>query len=404
MNKTNNSHCVVMNLIVATLVALSLIAAASAQTGGRVAADNSVRDRNTFTDPRDGKIYRTVEIDGLTWMAQNLNFARPAKGNSWCYNNNASNCEKYGRLYDLDAAKNACPAEWRLPSMDDWISLKTAAAGAKEKLNMDEWILQVAAAATDAQEKLKSKTGWNMSYCELDGYVRGNYNGTDDLGFSALPGGTRGHQSEDATRFEFLNARGYWWTSTEFEYEMYEMFGLDYKRHAMLYVTLGHGDRASYGDDTDGNGSTGFSVRCVRGKAVEGTDKFIDTFKKIREMMWEEGKEYFKKASEMAKAAEAPRVIADFESAFLATVAKGKNPAQITESDLIFNSPESQWWQYVVTRGGKITATSKVSFGNVEAGAATLTSVYNANRRCFNRTITPEELAPMIPNWRSDCR
>jgi len=51
-------------------------------------------------------------------MAQNLNFV-PANG-SVCHGDKESNCDKYGRLYNWDAAMKACPAGWRLPTVDEW--------------------------------------------------------------------------------------------------------------------------------------------------------------------------------------------------------------------------------------------------------------------------------------------
>ncbi|MDR0331282.1 MAG: hypothetical protein LBH93_06190, partial [Chitinispirillales bacterium] len=46
-----------------------------------------------------------VTINGLTWMKKNLNIETP---DSWCYNDSASYCAKYGRLYTWEAAKSAC--------------------------------------------------------------------------------------------------------------------------------------------------------------------------------------------------------------------------------------------------------------------------------------------------------
>ena len=92
-----------------------------------------------MTDPRDGKTYKTVEVSGRTWMAENLNFAGDddfplLEDGSLCYDDEKENCELYGRLYTREAAMNttacayntscspadplqgACPTGWHIPS------------------------------------------------------------------------------------------------------------------------------------------------------------------------------------------------------------------------------------------------------------------------------------------------
>jgi len=311
----------------------------SAKQGGQSAKSDKPQKATSFTDSRDGKNYRTVKIGGQTWMAQNLNFASPAKGSSWCYNNDASNCEMYGRLYDWNAAMSACPPGWRLPTIENWSLLVTATGGKAE---------------LDTEGKLKSKTNWESEH----GDDRSG-NGTDDFGFSALPGGARGYESGNAA-FEFLNNRGFWWTTTNDDgYVSYALFG--------------GGDYAT--DDFDYEHSTsvlnaGFSVRCVRGEVGK---------------LSKEESENFAKAEAMKRVEEAMRVIWSLEMMPSAAI------------------PESQWWQYTVTHG-TITATLKIKLLDVEAGAK-LISVHNAKRNCFSYTIAPG-LAPLMPSVfiQNECR
>jgi uncharacterized protein (TIGR02145 family) len=134
-----------------------------------------------FRDPRDGKFYKTVEIGNQVWMAENLNYA--AKG-SKCYKNKEAYGAKYGRLYDWETAKKACPAGWHLPSNAEWQTLVDFVGG-----------------KDIASKKLKSTSGW-----------KNGGNGTDEYGFLALPGG---FGSSDGS-FGKAGNRGYWWSATEY--------------------------------------------------------------------------------------------------------------------------------------------------------------------------------------------
>jgi len=71
-----------------------------------------------FTDERDNKQYDIAFINNQLWFAENLNYV--AKKGSWCYSNQEDNCNKFGRLYNWEAAKTSCPEGWRLPEKVDY--------------------------------------------------------------------------------------------------------------------------------------------------------------------------------------------------------------------------------------------------------------------------------------------
>jgi uncharacterized protein (TIGR02145 family) len=118
-----------------------------------------------LVDTRDGKEYNTVRIGGSVWLGRNLDFQT---GNSWCYKDADSNCVKYGRLYDWNTAKKVCPSGWHLPTGRELNYLVTIAGG--DEPGKDN----------KAGKALKSTQGWKE-----------RANGTDEFGFSALPGGHR---------------------------------------------------------------------------------------------------------------------------------------------------------------------------------------------------------------------
>lgn len=74
-----------------------------------------------FTDKRDGNVYRTITIAGVTWMAENLKYK--AKAGAFYFDNDLNNIPGYGVLYEWRTALNCCPAGWRLPSGPEFQTL-----------------------------------------------------------------------------------------------------------------------------------------------------------------------------------------------------------------------------------------------------------------------------------------
>jgi uncharacterized protein (TIGR02145 family) len=71
--------------------------------------------QDKFTDPRDGNSYRTIKIEGVTWMAENLKYKDSGNG-AYYFDNNPNNISSYGVLYEWKTAMKACPDGWHLPS------------------------------------------------------------------------------------------------------------------------------------------------------------------------------------------------------------------------------------------------------------------------------------------------
>ena len=150
-----------------------------------------------MTDPRDGIVYKTTNIGGQVWMAENLNYfdiegAPSSIKNDWCYWDKPENCESAGRLYTWNVANRVCPEGWRLPTNEDWTALLTAVGA--DTLNPIAWT---------GVNVLKSVSGWEN-----------NGSGTDDYGFTALPAG-KAFFNNTQSGFTNHGCSAYMWSSTE---------------------------------------------------------------------------------------------------------------------------------------------------------------------------------------------
>ena len=178
---------------------------------------------NLLTDSRDGQTYRTVTIGEQIWMAENLKYKTAF---STCHKDPDS-CAKYGRLYEWGEAYNACPADWHLPTEEEWNILFNTVGGRASAANM-----------------LKSKSGW------LE-----NGNGTDEYGFSALPAGESDYYYEMFNRpnvHKWVGKKAYFWSVS-----------INPSFSNALVVLEGNDKRASYVVSSDRNA---ISVRCLKNK------------------------------------------------------------------------------------------------------------------------------------------
>jgi len=145
-----------------------------------------------FADSRNAKVYKKVTIGTQTWMAENLNHY--VEG-SLCYDNLESNCAKYGRLYSWESAiRDICPPGWHLPSETEWGTLLNF-------LNPDCDLL---GNCDRVGRLLKATSGWSESG-----------NGTDDYGFSALPGGDAAPDYSSNINFHQVGKIGWWWSTMD---------------------------------------------------------------------------------------------------------------------------------------------------------------------------------------------
>ena len=134
----------------------------------------------TFTDPRDGKTYKTTTIGTYTWLAENLDYATDS---SFYYNNDTVN-KVYGRLYTWNAAQVALPAGWHLPTYSELKFLYDNLGGDNAGNQLVE----------------TGKVHWTSSSTDATNYSQ----------LTILPGGDFMHNSN---QFEYLGSLASFWDS-----------------------------------------------------------------------------------------------------------------------------------------------------------------------------------------------
>jgi len=213
----------------------------------------------TVTDI-DGNVYNTVQIGNQCWMKENLktttynngtpipNVTDPVEwgdltsGAYVWYDNDISWKDSYGALYNwyttIDA-NGLCPTGWHVPTHDEWTDL-TDYIGGTGSPNGNE---------LKSCRQVNSPLGGGCNTSEHPRWEEdrnnGNY-GTDDYGFSGLPGGYR----YSSGSFSNLGYYGYWRSSSE--------TSAYYAWLRLLYYHDGFVDVYSYYK------RNGVSVRCLR--------------------------------------------------------------------------------------------------------------------------------------------
>ena len=213
--------------------------------GGNINIAGTVfKDSTKITDV-DGNIYNTVKIGTQVWMAENLKTTKLNDGTAialvtsnetwgtlsspgYCWYNNDEPGTKltYGALYNwytLNTSK-LCPSGWHIPDNSEWTVLTDYLGGI-------------------------SIAGGKLKEAGTAHWSTPNTGATDEVYYTALPGGARGGTGD----FANIGLYGYWWAADAHAIDPDFAWGfvLSYNSAAVI--------RADYYFKRDG-----FSVRCLK--------------------------------------------------------------------------------------------------------------------------------------------
>jgi uncharacterized protein (TIGR02145 family) len=219
-----------------TAYSLLMMVALFLLTSGCTREINPIMDE--LTDARDNQTYQTVTLGDQTWLAQNLNYETD---NSWCFQDNPASCETYGRLYNWEAAMNACPAGWHLPSDQEWSALIKYL----DPLSRPNAVLTESKTAGG----LMKTTGTIEDGTGL--WAEPNTGATNITKFSVVPAGER--VPTPSGMFNLLGQHAFFWTSSEYATNSAGFRTLDY----------GHSGVTKGTSTTNMTKAYGLSVRCI---------------------------------------------------------------------------------------------------------------------------------------------
>jgi uncharacterized protein (TIGR02145 family) len=213
---------------------------------------------STVTDI-DGNVYNTVLIGSQCWMKENLKTTTYNNGTvipnvtdegAWVnltsgafvwYGNDISWKDSYGALYNWYAvdADGLCPNGWHVPTDNEWTELTDFIGGTGPPHGNELKSCRQVNSPLGGSCNTSEHPRWGEDIWD------GNF-GTDDYGFSGLPGGAR----DFSGAFHYIGDSGIWWSSTETSSTS--------AWYRALYYSYGYVD-VSVSLKRDG-----FSVRCLR--------------------------------------------------------------------------------------------------------------------------------------------
>jgi uncharacterized protein (TIGR02145 family) len=176
---------------------------------------STLQSQDKFTDKRDGNVYRIINLNGVTWIAENLKY-KPKQGAVY-YDNNPVNGTDYGMLYDWETAKKVCPSGWHLPTGTEFRNLS---------------------------DHFQQQESWRKA-------------SKDTVSFTIQLGGFQDHEGT----FSEIDESGYYWTATEYDKKSAEYFSYLVIDNMVVTDISRHEDI----EDIQGTDKTDkYSVRCVK--------------------------------------------------------------------------------------------------------------------------------------------